>query len=270
MFEHYGILIEDSIVMDPQNEPFPVPVTRQVGGFVVQEIELMDYPFFVDVREDGMDGESPIVSNLPAVTLNWASPLTLDDAKNADRDVTVLLRSSANAWLKFDTNIQPDFEVYPEFGFAQVEERNSYPLAVSVSGVFESYFKGKPAPFEEGDLAEGAAGAALTGTIETSSASTRLVVIGSLEFLDDVVLRLSSNVSGERYFNNLQLVQNAVDWSTEDLELLNIRARGTHARVLKPMEKSEQSASVMYGTLAAVVKNRSFDRKDLVIEKGAR
>jgi ABC-2 type transport system permease protein len=241
MLESYGVLVENSIVMDPQNEPFPVPVTRQVGGFVVQEIELMDYPFFVDVRKDGMDGESPVVSNIPAVTLNWASPLTLDEVKNADRDVTILLRSSANAWLKFDTNIQPDFDVYPESGFAQGGETQSYPLAVSVGGVFESYFKGKPSPLEEGDLAEGTSSAALAGTIETSSASSRLIVIGSMEFLDDVILNLSSNVSGERYFNNLQLVQNAVDWSTEDLELLNIRARGTHARVLKPMEKSEQS-----------------------------
>lgn len=241
MLKHHGILVEDSIVMDPQNEPFPVPVTRQVGGFVVQEVELMDYPFFIDVRKNGMDGESPVVSNLPAVTLSWASPLTIDEVKNANRDVTVLLRSSANAWLKYDTNIQPDFEVYPELGFAPVEKRDSYPLAVSVSGVFESYFKGRQFPFEEGDLAESTSGAALAGTIEASSASSRLVVIGSLEFLDDVILRLSSNVSGERYFNNLQLVQNAVDWSTEDLDLLNIRVRGTHARVLKPMEKSEQS-----------------------------
>jgi hypothetical protein len=46
---------------------------------------------------------------------------------------------------------------------------------------------------------------------------------------------------GDRYLNSLKLVQNCVAWATEDLDLLNIRARGTYARVLEPMGESEQS-----------------------------
>ena len=74
-----------------------------------------------------------------------------------------------------------------------------------------------------------------------SPETARLVVIGSVEFLDDFVFRLSSNLGGDRYLNSLQFVQNAVDWSVEDLDLLNIRTRGTYARVLNPMMESEQT-----------------------------
>ncbi len=67
------------------------------------------------------------------------------------------------------------------------------------------------------------------------------MVIGSGEFVDDVILQLSSRVSQDRYLNNLQFMQNAVDWSVEDLDLLTIRSRGTTTRVLRPMEQREQS-----------------------------
>jgi ABC-2 type transport system permease protein len=244
MLESYGIRVEQSLVMDPQNEPFPVPVNRQVGGFQVQEIQLIDYPFFVDVRQEGMDGESPIVANLQAVTLNWVSPITVDVAKNENRQVTTLLRSGSTSWLETDTVIQPNFDLYPELGFAPGETRESYPLAVSIQGAFESYFKGRPAPNEasgETAASEEGGGALEMSTIDVSPETSRLVVIASGEFVDDLVFRISSSMAGERYRNSLQLMQNAVDWSVEDLELLDIRARGTQARVLRPMEESEQS-----------------------------
>jgi ABC-2 type transport system permease protein len=81
----YGIDVQQSLVLDPQNEPFPVQVNRNVGGLQVQEIQAMNYPFFVDVRADGMDRQSPILGNLPAVTLNWASPVVVDEEKNKNQ-----------------------------------------------------------------------------------------------------------------------------------------------------------------------------------------
>jgi ABC-2 type transport system permease protein len=67
------------------------------------------------------------------------------------------------------------------------------------------------------------------------------VVIGSAEFLTDVVFQISSSLTPDRYLNSLQFLQNAVDWSVEDVDLLSIRSRGTHARVLAPMSEGEQS-----------------------------
>jgi ABC-2 type transport system permease protein len=244
MLAHYGIDVQESLVMDPQNERFPVPVMRQVGAFQVQEIQAIDYPFFVDIRPEGMDRQSPVVSNLAAVTLNWASPLVVDEAANTERQVDVLLRSSEQSWSQTDTNIQPNFELYPELGFASQGEGQSYPLAVAVQGVFESFFKGKPVPAVEpvGQAVEGSAlSEPAAGVIEASPESARLVVIGSAEFVDDVVFSISASLSRDRYLNSLQFVQNVVDWSVEDLDLLGIRSRGTASRILSPMTENEQS-----------------------------
>ncbi|MDH7485884.1 MAG: Gldg family protein [Anaerolineae bacterium] len=245
MLASYGIQVEESLVMDPQNEPFPVPVIRKVGGFQVQEIQAMNYPFFVDVRPDAMATASPIVSNLPAVTLNWASPITVDEAKNAGRQVTALLRSSPASWTQTDINIQPNFDLYPDTGFAVGSERASHTLAVAVQGSFESFFKGKPSPFAAAGTEEGAEAPPpeepVPGTIEASPDTARLVVFGSGEFVNDTVFNISSRLTRDRYLNSLKLMQNAVAWATEDLDLLSIRSRGTYARVLKPMTESEQS-----------------------------
>jgi ABC-2 type transport system permease protein len=78
----YGITVTSSLVMDLQSDAFPVTVARNVGGIQVQEIQAVDYPFFIDIRPEGMDLESLIVSNLPAVTMNWASPIELNLEKN--------------------------------------------------------------------------------------------------------------------------------------------------------------------------------------------
>jgi len=268
MLATYGIQVEESLVMDPQNEPFPVQVTRNVGGFQVQEIQAINYPFFVDIRPDGMASDSPIVSNLPAVTLNWASPITIDEEMNAGRQVTKLLQSSPASWTQTDTNIQPNFDLYPELGFPIGDVQKSHTLAVSIQGVFESAFKDKPSPFAEGTAEEGEtmeeAGAEagstqepVPGIIERSPETARLIVIGSAEFVDDVVFDISSNLTRDRYLNSLKLVQNAVAWSTEDLDLLNIRSRGSYARVLAPMTEREQSfwegANYVVALLALVV-----------------
>jgi ABC-2 type transport system permease protein len=231
------------MVMDPQNEAFPVQVQRQVGAMQVIEIQEVDYPFFVDVRGGGMDDESSIVANLPAVTMQWSSPLALDDDKNADREVTVLLQSTEESWLRTDVNVQPDPQLYPEYGFPLEGVQESHPLAVSIRGSFESYFGDKASPFEESGASVPLTGTveAPLGTIPVSPESSQLVVFGSTEFIDDAVLQISRQLSADRYLNNLQLFQNAVDWSVEDDDLLTIRSRGTFARLLKPMEQSEQS-----------------------------
>ncbi len=241
MLASYGITVGQSLVMDPQNEPFPVQVARNVGGIQIQEIQALDYPFFVDVRADGMAANDPLVANLSAVTLNWVSPVSLDQAKNADREVTILFKSTELSWTQTDTNIQPDFQTYPQTGFAVGETRQSSPLAVSVQGSFESYFKDKLSPLIEGGAGEGEASADVgAGTIEASPQTARLVVFGSAAFLDDIVFQISANLSGDRYINTLTLMQNAVSWSTEDLDLLDIRARGTSVRVLNPMDEAVQ------------------------------
>lgn len=265
LLSHYGITVSESMVMDRQNEPFPVPVSRNIGGFSVQEIRRIDYPFFVDVRTDGMDPDSPVMASLPAVTMNWVSPLSIDEVKNKERKVSTLLRSSANSWTSSGANIQPDFKIYPQLGFAEEdpESMKSQVLAVTAQGTFLSFFADKDDPRKEGqkaesdpqgleetidsvDTPENAGDHAAqtlpdTALIKKSPESSRLVVVGSSEFINDTVISISQSMSQDRFLNSLGFLQNIVDWAVEDEELLVIRSRGSYARILYPLSRQQQA-----------------------------
>ncbi|HSJ55161.1 MAG TPA: GldG family protein, partial [Anaerolineae bacterium] len=130
MLAGYGVQVQDVMVLDPRNEPFPIQVQRTVAGMQVVEIQELAYPFFVDVRPDSMSDDSPIVSNLSAVTLHWASPLAIDEARNEGREVEILLESSSESWVSSNVDVQPQPEAYGRYGFAIEGEQASRPLAV--------------------------------------------------------------------------------------------------------------------------------------------
>ncbi len=165
---HQGVTMAPSLVMDPQNTPFPIPVQRRVGGFVVEEIQTLDYPYFPDVRAGGLAEDSGITANLGQITMNWSSPLTLDADKNAERQVMRLIESSRAAWTTESPDMQPDFEQYGALGFPVGEDHGRKLLAVSIEGRFESAFAGERSPLlppegatgqaagDEGDAAEDA------------------------------------------------------------------------------------------------------------------
>jgi len=243
LLESYGITLSKDLVMDEQNAPFPVLVNREVGGTQVQEIQAIQYPYFIDVRQNGMDKENMIVSDLATVSMNWASGITLDAEKNKDRKTTILLSSSPNSWLTTSTSIQPDFTTYPQTGFENSSELSSYPLAVLVEGKFNSFFADKVIPSKVKTNEDGTTTSEVVASsiIKQSSDQARLIVFGSSEFIDDVPLQLSANLTQDYYLNNVLLMQNAVDWSVEDTDLLSIRSRGRATRVLVSLTDQQKT-----------------------------
>jgi ABC-2 type transport system permease protein len=150
--------------------------------------------------------------------------------------------------------------MYPETGFAVGSNQKAYPLGVVVEGNFESYFKGKPSPFETTTTGETQTDpnalptlTPTTGLIESSPNTARLIVIGSGEFLNDTVFQITSNLSQDSYLNNLQFVQNTVDWATEDTDLLSIRSRGTTARTLDPLTDKEETQWEVLNYVVALI-----------------
>jgi gliding motility-associated transport system permease protein/gliding motility-associatede transport system auxiliary component len=253
MLASWGVTVQDSMVLDAQNESFPIPVVRDLGGIRVRDIQLLPYPFFVDVRPDGMDKDNPVVSGLPAVTLQWVSPLTVTtpEKKEGDdaikRDAYTLMRSSDKSWTQSDINVQPNFEKYGKTGFAPGADQKAQVLAVVLKGNFESFFKDKPNPLWGVD--EKQQGGDRTGrTLKRSPDDARLVVVGSSSFANDFVLQISRQTGSDRFTNNIHFLQNLVDWAVEDTDLLTIRSRGTFARTLRSMEPAKRTTyeTVMY------------------------
>ncbi len=260
----YGVHLGEGLVMDPRNEPFPVPVTRDLGGFSIQEIRRIDYPYFVDVRPDAMAHNHPVTASLPAVTLHWVSPLSLDETQRKQYRVVELLHSSGRSWINDKPVADPDFTRYPGNGFPPPGEKTGAQLlAVALSGSFPSYFSSHPDPRLEKKPTEEATGVNSAGPssaparktaagpetdkallqqplVHRSPDSARLVVVGSGDFVNDALIAMSQSLGQDRYLNNLALLQNLVDWSVEDEELLSIRSRGAHARLLLPFDRGTQ------------------------------
>ena len=277
LLKSYGVTVGDSVVMDSQNTQFPVVVPRSVNGVAVQEVQAVDYPFFVDVRPNGMDASSPVTANLAAVSVPWASPLSVDEGASGSRKVDVLLSSSPGSWTSSSTNIVPDFQSYPNHGFPAGKSQKSHPLAVAIRGSFTSYFKDKKDPLQangngsgsggsspssgsgqsSGASSKGGSNAPGVGVIPSSPDNARLVVIGSGEIANDTVLDLAGRLSQSLPAEDLQLLQNAVDWSTEDASLLSIRASGATARVLEHLTQGQETGwevgNYVFAVLALVL-----------------
>ncbi len=258
-----GLAQDEAMVLDPQNAPFPVPVERNVGGVPIRQMHLLDYPYFVDIRDDGMaKGESP-TAGLNQLTLSWASPIKVDEEKAKGRRITRLMESSKGSWVSPDSNVLPDFKAHAELGFERGKETKRQLLGVVMEGQFSSFFAGKPSPLAKDAQPETAenkpdAGQqppadpndpakkaeskpSITGVIERSPESARVILVGSGSFLSDELLEVISSVDRSQYLTPMRFAENLVDWSLEDRRLLALRSRGGQfSRTLPPMSEASQ------------------------------
>lgn len=249
-----GISLEEKMILDEQNSPFPVPVERQVGMFRVRETRLINYPYFIDIRQSGMAENQPMLSAINQLTMNWASPITVDSAANSGRTVSRLLFSSPRSWVSDSINIQPDFAQFGASGFQTGSDLEQRLVGVMVEGNFTSLYTDKPSPLlaaaDNNKTAEKDAKPADNSPVPTtekedklvvgrvidhSPESARLVLFSSNTFLTDTSLGIISSVLKTGYEAPVQLMNNVADWSLEDRELLAIRGRSQFARTLLPM-----------------------------------
>lgn len=241
MLNYYGVDVQNGIVMDPQNVPFPLPVQRDVGGMVVQEMQAVNFPSFVDVRADGMNAKSGVTAGLASATMAWTSPVVAGTI-TPTRTVATVLSSSAGSWVTTNTTLAPDLQTYPDVGYPVEGTQLAQPLAVAVTGAFDSWFAGKPSPLaQSSDPNAPAPTGPIPATIEKSPETARLVVFGSSEFADDAVLQVLAQMIGDQAMNNVQLIQNAIDWAVEDADLATIRGRGASVRLLDPLTEQQQT-----------------------------
>jgi ABC-2 type transport system permease protein len=186
--------------------------------------------------------------------MNWASPIHINAKKNKDRKVVRLLQSSTGSWTASGTNIQPNFSMYPQYGFPVGQHKGRKLLGAMVTGRFTSYFAGKPSPLlaenkpDKNKADEPGKGAkkdkeknktpVISRQLDKSPDTARIIVFGSNSFLSDTMLRIGSEVMRTNYINPVQMMSNAADWSVEDRALLAIRSRGHFSRTLYPIPQS--------------------------------
>lgn len=249
---HHGVSIEDTVVLDERQAAFPVPVVRRLGGYEFRDMQFVDYPYLLDVRDDGLNAEHPITGSLPQLTVGWASPLQIEQRDGVTG--TVLMSSSERAWRSANTDVMPSID---QAGRSNIngagEPRQRAALAALLEGQFQSYFDAVPEPAASAENEENAApeapGVAL---ISKSPSSARLLVVASNDFASDQVLSGVIAAAGTQYFGPLEFLLNAVDWALEDSSLMSIRSRAHFNRTLPPLAQETQ-ASIEYGNYGAAL-----------------
>ena len=236
---NYGIDIPDSMVLDKQNFPLPIPTHRIIGGMPVQEMQMLPYPYLVDVRPDTNNSDTQITAGLSEIIVPWVSPILIDKGKNQQRRIIELLKSSPDAWTSAGKSIEPEYNAQQPSGFPDGKDQGRKILAMVAEGQFESYFKGKNSPFANNEVTGNATGTndreMSSNIIDKSPSSARIILFASNSFLSDQIMWMASQSLGSRYVQPVELIQNVIDWSLEDRELLSIRGRGHFGRTLRPM-----------------------------------
>ncbi len=286
LLSSYGVTQSSDLLLDEVNDSIPVPVMRNIGGRQIRQFVRLAYPFFVKVENKNMAEGSVITSSLNKTVLHWASPLSVDTSKNENRDVTILMSSSAGSWLQKGANVAPDFARFPQKGFGKPDVvdnsdaedtsaslyKSPHVLAVAVSGTFDSAFA-SDASGAGGESGTAGDSAKQERLLARSTPDARLVVIGSSNFVEDQVLQLTSQFGGQKVADNISFVQNIVDWSVEDTDLLEIRARSGAGKTLDIDEADHTKwelgnyAIALLGLGGVAALGRRRREQDIVVEE---
>jgi len=244
-FDHMGLKLEQSLVLDPKNSAMPIPVTREIAGFRFQELRMIDYPYFVEARGNQL-ADHPITGQLPSVVMNWASPISVAaTTEQSDRIITPLVYSSDAAWQSSSLSVAPRVDSQGVSRFSPQGDRGQQLMAVISQGRFDSWFNDRELPqmsaVASDSTDEQTQNSPLSQSlIERSPESARLILFSSSDFLRDDVLGLGATRTGAADLSTLELVANAVDWSVEDSGLLSIRSRSHFNRTLAPLPADQQ------------------------------
>ncbi|TGD75877.1 ABC transporter permease [Mangrovimicrobium sediminis] len=239
--KHLGVSIGDSLVLDKRHANFPAPVRRVTGDYEFRDVQIVGYPYFIDIREDGL-ADHPVSRNLPQVTMAWASPLRIEPP--AGVRLTRLLTSSREAWASDERDITPQ----QDSSWPAPEQTRRELLGASLQGRFSSFFSQPPAALAQ---LPGTTAAA-HGFVRHSPESARLIVYPSNDFLSDRVLGAQVRASGNQYLGPIQLFNNTLDWALQEERFLQIRARAHFNRTLPPMEQRMRLALELANYGAAV------------------
>jgi ABC-2 type transport system permease protein len=243
LLEHWGAEVGDTLVMSSENAPFPQPVQKRLpNGPVLQTLEMIPYPFFPDLRGEKLNSEHPITTGVTTMTMPWSSPVSVTAETLENREWSWLVQTGEDARLReggrIEAEIGPDrLPTWPITG-----EPTQVKLGVAITGKFPSFFADKPNPL----LANTGEGADESGrTLKASVAEGKVVVLGSSELVSDLLIQLAQGMQSEQHAGNIQLLQNVLDWTVEDTDLLSIRTAGAFTRTLAPLE-SWDSPRVRY------------------------
>ena len=230
LLEHYGVKLNDNLVLDVSMDQLTysqgfMTVTTSYAYFIKV---LKQYQYRTGETSDGLSKDSIITNQLESLTFPWAGSLELIPNADAPVEAIALAKTSRGGWTaQSPYNISPTNRQFQPPASVQ----QAHTVAISLSGVFKSFYAGKaipPAEYSEPDEVVTAKPAEEERTTKTDSETTQIVVVRNSQFLQQ------GRPDGQLFFLN------TVDWLTLGEELINIRSHGVTNRPLKEVSESEK------------------------------
>lgn len=246
----WGARVDSNLVGDWQCSRAPM---RGPFGITV----AVPYPAVPIVAFDKEQREHALLFKLNSAPLPFVSQVSLTGTLKGDKQVSgaVLARSSKNSWLITGDEVALTPRHPREW--SQDGKAGPFDLAFAVEGKLPSAFGGAMSSAEGGDAAVPA----------RSERKVRLLVVGSDSLVRDELLPPAEQ-GGERQLNSaLALALNAIDWLSQDDDLIAIRAKNVEDPTLEVpigVQQAEDTAR-----LAAESRDRKGMEKALADRKAA-
>jgi ABC-type uncharacterized transport system involved in gliding motility auxiliary subunit len=228
--ETYGVKVDRDLVLDASSLTAPFQTASPFGG---QAISYVRYPPWVMTRPEFRDQKSPLTAHMAGLDLFWPSPLELQPP--AGVQASPLVKSTPKAWLQKDR-----FAIAPEDASQYAAEAGSttgqYLLAASLSGTLPAAYAGKSVPTR--------AGAAALAPLPQAPRASRIIVVGSSDFANDLMTITESTF-------NASFIVSAADWLSSGDDLVAIKTRGTRDTRLAKVQDPELRSGLI--TLAYAI-----------------
>jgi ABC-2 type transport system permease protein len=244
---HLGADVGESMILDTRSEVVRMARPKGRRG----EIEFFDvkFPYFVYVEApNGFDQTHDIVAKQSFILVQWATPVraataqAAADGKEALPGVPEGVTAREIAWTSPESSLSQDIteaQAQERLNYAPPKDAQRQPIALVLTGVFPSYFAGKPIPGTEKPAAPESKGtdSAASRPDDQSrgirldrSKETSVVVVGDSDFVSPIVAQAFDVTTG--FGQNLAFLRNAIDFGGPEARLMAIRNRENVQRPL--------------------------------------
>jgi ABC-type uncharacterized transport system involved in gliding motility auxiliary subunit len=221
--ETWGVHVDPSMVFDGlyNNQ---VPVQTPQGRMA------RPYPQWPQISPKDTSPTNPVTARFAGLSVLWASPLTAVQNSSGVKSEALAWTSDKSWSVRDGISINPDAAMQSMASGPKMGRQN---VVLALTGSFPS-------------AAEPGPGAAAGPQV---SPPTRIVVVGSSQFLSDFAMNIWNNDQ------NAVFVDTAVDWLAQDEGLLSIKTRGYRDKSLTLLQDPEvrSSASISLTVLNLVI-----------------
>ena len=217
-----SITIMQNTPLGPMQRPVPLPLCPLASG-------------------NGLDGTSPLTRGIGSIVFPFASPLIINQevASAAGLDVTVLARSSSDAWL---ATFRPNFTLQMRDKPKDPSLLSQHNLALLIEGTFPMTFAaGTPIPaWDPSEETSDQDGATVP---QVDARASRVLLLGSAD--------MAKYGSLIQYRQNVQFLLGATEALALDPALATIRSKVQIPSALRDTTREERRV-VSYGNMVGI------------------